>query len=39
MNFEHIPFAHHQYGFEIAVAVQVALSLVLLLILRRRGML
>jgi magnesium transporter len=39
MNFEHIPFAHHPYGFEIAVAVQIAFSLVLLLILRRRGML
>jgi magnesium transporter len=39
MNFEHIPFAHHPYGFEIAVAVQVLLSLVLLAILRRRHLL
>jgi magnesium transporter len=39
MNFEHIPLAHHPYGFEIAVAVQVVLSLGLLAVLRRRGML
>ena len=39
MNFEHIPLSHHPYGFEIMVAVQVAVSLLLLLALRRRGML
>jgi magnesium transporter len=39
MNFEHIPLAHHPYGFEIMVGVQVALSLLLLVALRRRGML
>jgi magnesium transporter len=37
MNFEHIPLAHHPYGFEIMVAVQAGLSAVLLVILRRRG--
>ena len=26
MNFEHIPLSHHPYGFEIMVAIQVALS-------------
>lgn len=30
MNFEHIPLAHHRYGFEIMVGLQVALSLGLL---------
>jgi len=39
MNFEHIPLAHHPYGFEIAVAVQVVLSLSLLVALRARRML
>jgi magnesium transporter len=39
MNFEHIPLSHHPYGFEIMVAVQVALSVVLLIAMRRRGML
>jgi magnesium transporter len=39
MNFEHIPLSHHPWGFEIMVALQVALSLVLLIGLRRRGML
>jgi magnesium transporter len=39
MNFEHIPLSHHPYGFEIMVAIQVALSLGLLVGLRRRGML
>jgi len=39
MNFEHIPLAHHPYGFEIMVAVQVAVSLILLVAFRRRGML
>jgi magnesium transporter len=39
MNFEHIPLSHHPYGFEIMVAVQVALAIVLLFGLRRRGML
>jgi magnesium transporter len=37
MNFEHIPLAHHPYGFEIMVAVQVGLSLLLLAVFRRRG--
>jgi magnesium transporter len=39
MNFEHIPLSHHPYGFEIMVAAQVALSIVLLIAMRRRGML
>jgi magnesium transporter len=39
MNFEHIPLAHHPYGFEIMVAIQVAVSLGLLVAFRRRGML
>jgi len=39
MNFEHIPLAHHPYGFEIMVAIQVGLSLVLMVAFRRRGML
>jgi len=37
MNFERIPLAHHPYGFEIMVAVQVAVSIVLLVAMRRRG--
>jgi magnesium transporter len=39
MNFEHIPLSHHPYGFEIMVAFQLVLSAVLLVYLRRRGML
>jgi magnesium transporter len=39
MNFEHIPLSHHPYGFEIMVALQLGLSAVLLVYLRRRGML
>jgi magnesium transporter len=39
MNFEHIPLAHHRYGFEIMVGLQVALSLTLLVALRLRRML
>jgi len=39
MNFDHIPLAHHPYGFEIMVGLQLALSVVLLLGLRWRGML
>jgi magnesium transporter len=39
MNFEHIPLAHHPYGFEIMVAVQVVTSLALLLALRLKRML
>ncbi len=38
MNFEHIPLSHHPYGFEIMFAVQIALSVVLLVVMRRRGM-
>ncbi len=38
MNFDRIPLAHHPYGFEIMVAVQLACSAGLLLWLRRRGM-
>ena len=38
MNFERIPLSHHPYGFEIMVAIQVALAIVLLVIMRRRGM-
>jgi magnesium transporter len=37
MNFEHIPLSHHPYGFEIMVAIQVGLSLLLLAVFRRRG--
>jgi len=39
MNFEHIPLAHHRWGFEIAVAIQVALSLLLLIGMRRKHIL
>jgi magnesium transporter len=39
MNFEHIPLAHHPYGFEIMVGVQVTLSLALLVGLRLKRML
>ena len=39
MNFEHIPLAHHRYGFEIMVGIQVALSLALLVAMRRRRVL
>jgi len=38
MNFEHIPLSHHPYGFEIMVAIQVVLAVVLLVGMRRRGM-
>jgi magnesium transporter len=38
MNFERIPLSHHPYGFEIMVAIQIALAIVLLVIMRRRGM-
>jgi magnesium transporter len=38
MNFERIPLSHHPYGFEIMVAVQAALAIVLLVGMRRRGM-
>ena len=39
MNFEHIPLARNQHGFAIMVAAQVAVSLMLLAVMRRRGML
>ena len=39
MNFERIPLSHHPYGFEIMVGIQVALSLVLLVLMRRRRVL
>jgi magnesium transporter len=39
MNFEHIPLAHHRWGFEIMVGIQVALSLMLLIGMRRKRML
>ncbi|MEO8562432.1 MAG: magnesium/cobalt transporter CorA [bacterium] len=39
MNFERIPLAHHPYGFEIMVGVQLALSAILLIAFRRRGVL
>jgi len=39
MNFERIPLAHHPWGFEIMVGIQVALSLTLLVGMRRKGML
>jgi magnesium transporter len=38
MNFEHIPLSHHPYGFEIMVAIQIVLAIVLLVGMRRRGM-
>ena len=38
MNFERIPLAHHPWGFEIMVGIQVALSLVLLVGMRRKRM-
>jgi magnesium transporter len=39
MNFERIPLAHHPWGFEIMVGIQVALSLVLLVGMRRKRVL
>jgi magnesium transporter len=39
MNFERIPLAHHPWGFEIMVGSQVALSLMLLIGMRRKHML
>src|SRR5690349_24572251 len=39
MNFEQIPLSHHPYGFEIMVGIQVALSLLLLIGMRRKRML
>ncbi len=38
MNFERIPLSRHPYGFEIMVAIQIVLAIVLLVIMRRRGM-
>jgi magnesium transporter len=38
MNFEHIPLSRHPYGFEIMVAIQIVLAVVLLVGMRRRGM-
>jgi magnesium transporter len=38
MNFERIPLSHHPYGFEIMVAIQIVLAIVLLVGMRRRGM-
>jgi magnesium transporter len=38
MNFERIPLSHHPYGFEIMVAIQCVLAIVLLVGMRRRGM-
>jgi Mg2+ and Co2+ transporter CorA len=38
MNFEQIPFAHHRYGFEIMLGIQLALSGALMLVLRWRKM-
>ena len=38
MNFERIPLAPHPYGFEIMVAIQVALAIVLLLGMRWKKM-
>ena len=38
MNFEHIPLSRHPYGFEIMVAIQIVLAIVLLVGMRRRGM-
>ena len=37
MNFERIPLSHHPYGFEIMVAVQIALAILLIIVMRRRG--
>jgi magnesium transporter len=39
MNFERIPLAHHPWGFEIMVGIQVALSLLLLIGMRRKRIL
>jgi magnesium transporter len=38
MNFERIPLSHHPYGFEIMVTIQIVLAIVLLVGMRRRGM-
>jgi magnesium transporter len=39
MNFDHIPLAHHTYGFEIMVGLQVALAVLFVLALKQRKML
>jgi magnesium transporter len=39
MNFDHIPLQHHPYGFEIMVGAQLALGLMFLVGMRRKGML
>ena len=39
MNFEQIPLARHPWGFEIMVGIQVAVSLTLLIAMRRKRML
>ena len=39
MNFDRVPLAHHPYGFWILVGVQLCISAVILLTLRRRGIL
>ncbi len=39
MNFERIPLAHHPYGFEIMVGVQVALAVLFILALKQKKML
>ena len=35
MNFDRIPLAHHPYGFEIMLAIQLALGAVLIMVLKR----
>jgi magnesium transporter len=37
MNFDHIPLAHHRWGFEIVVGVQAFISIAFLVVLKRKG--
>jgi magnesium transporter len=37
MNFDHIPLAHHRWGFEIVVGIQAFISIGFLVVLKRKG--
>jgi len=39
MNFERIPLSQHPHGFAVMMAIQLAIGLGLLVVLRRRGLL
>ncbi len=37
MNFDHIPYLHFEYGFELAIAIMVSIAVGMVLFFRRRG--